>query len=120
GLFFETGSFKHFDYVIVQSSQTGDQVDFILEPPFYKGKPGYNLPELLLGEEDRNFIQDRLLARSVKQYYYPTEKISGQETPALLIADRSFILDDYTRFDNIATTFREYVPEIAVRNRENK
>src|SRR5690606_28055781 len=33
-LFFETGAFRHFDYFIVQSSRSGDQVNFILESPF--------------------------------------------------------------------------------------
>src|SRR5690606_4734845 len=95
-LFFETGNFKFFDYVIVQSAnQVG--LDFILESPFYNGKPVTNfpLPELLLSEGDRDFILDRLIARSVNKYYHPITDRPVIEIPPLLIADRTYLLDNY-------------------------
>ena len=118
-LFFETGAFKHFDFVIVQSSKSEDQVDFILESPFYNGRPGdrFTIPELKLTEAEKDFILDRILARSVREYYYPDQMLPVAEVPPLLNPDRTYLLDDYNRFDDMATTFREYVPDVFVRRR---
>lgn len=121
-LFFETGAFKHFDYVIVQSAKSEDQVNFILESPFLnlRPKPEFQLPKLALSENEREFILDQLLARETKKHFYPSLPIALSDNPPFLNADRTYLLDDYNRFEDIATTFREYVPEILVRRRDRK
>lgn len=121
-LFFETGSFKYFDYVIVQSAGSREQVDFVLESPFFPRRPNANLqlPPLHLAESDKPFILDRLLARETKAYYYPDTAGSTAEVPPFLYPDRTYYLDDYNRFEDMATTFREYVPEVFVRRQDNK
>src|SRR5690606_24919973 len=118
-LFFEAGSFKHFDFVIVQSSRSEDQVDFILESPFYNGRPNdrFTMPELTLTEAEKGFILDRMLAHSIREYYYPDQMLAMAEAPPLLNPDRTYLLDDYNRFEDMATTLREYVPEVFVRRR---
>ena len=121
-LFFETGSFKYFDYVIVQSAGSREQVDFMLESPFFPRRPNENLqlPPLHLAESDKTFILDRLLARETKAYYYPDSAVPTAEALPFLNADRTYFLDDYNRFEDIATTLREYVPEVIVRRQDNK
>lgn len=118
-LFFETGTFKHFDFVIVQSSTSEDQVDFILESPFYDGRPSaaFTMPELRLTAAEKDFILDQVLSRSVREYYYPYQSLPTAEVPPLLNPDRTYLLNDYNRFDDMATTFREYVPDVFVRRR---
>src|SRR5690606_9661618 len=116
-LFFESGSFGYYDYVIVQSSRSEEQVDFILESPFFPHRPNANfkLPLLRLSEGDKDFILNRLLAGETKEYFYPVTEVPTAARPPFINADRTYLLDDYNRFEDIATTFREYVPEIFVR-----
>jgi hypothetical protein len=36
------------------------------------------------------------------------------------VADHTFLLDDYTRFETVETVIREYVPSVFVRNQDKK
>jgi|GEM_PF-6831193 len=98
------------------------QVDFILECPFFKNRPdpGFQLPVLQLSEGDREFLLDRLLTRETTSYFYLSSPVTVLENPPFLNADRTYLLEDYNRFEDIATTFREYAPEILVRRRDKK
>src|SRR5690606_9998239 len=104
------------------SAGSREQVDFMLESPFFPRRPNENLqlPPLHLAESDKTFILDRLLARETKAYYYPDSAVPTAEALPFLNADRTYFLDDYNRFEDIATTLREYVPEVIVRRQDNK
>jgi hypothetical protein len=121
-LFFETGAFRHFDYVIVQSSRSEDQVDFILESPFLPLRPeeGFELPQLQLSETHREYIYNRMLTRESKSYFYSDHSLPMADRPSQFNADKVYLLDDYNRFEDLATTIREYVQEAFVRRRDGK
>src|SRR5690606_27489568 len=60
------------------------------------------------------------LAREAKEHFYPVTGVPTAADPPFLNPDRTYLLDDYNRFEDIATTFREYVPEVFVRRRDKK
>lgn len=121
-LFFETGAFRHFDYFMVQSSKSENQVDFILEPPYFPIRPkeSFKLPQLQLSEAEREYIHNRMLARESRAYFYPDLSLPLVDRPSQFNADNTYLLDDYNRFEDLATTVREYVQEAFVRRRDKK
>lgn len=120
--FFETGAFKYFDYVVVQSSKTEEQVNFILESPYWNQRPkaGFRLPELYLTTATKKFVEDRLLAYATQDYYTPSVQLPTPTIPFQFVTDHSYLLDDYNRFDEMATVIREYVPSVYVRSQNRK
>lgn len=121
-LFFDTGDFSYFDYVIVQSAKTEQQANFILSSPFWNAIPtgDFQFPALTLTVKDEVFIKEMILARASHLYYLAPEKIPEMPLPFQYITDHSYLLDDYNRFEDMATTIREYVPLVLVRNQNRK
>ncbi|WP_439481153.1 hypothetical protein [Cyclobacterium plantarum] len=120
--YFETGNFNHYEYVVVQASAAEREVNFILDSPFWEARPGENfhLPDLVMIPEDREFLEERLLARASHQYYLAAEKQPIDSIPFQFITDFNYLLDDYNRFDDMATVIREYVPTVLVRSQNRK
>lgn len=120
-LLFESAEFQQFDYVIVQSENPDSPLDFVLDSPFWPEKPhqGFSIPPLLLSENLYSTLQDRLLANQTGGYFFPEKPSEPQSYPPFLVEDFSYLLDDYNRFDDMATVIREYVPTVLVR-RENR
>ncbi len=121
-LFFETGAFRHFDYVVVQSGKSREQVNFVITPPFWPARPNneFQLPRLVIDPILRERIRDRALAKSVNRYYHPKPQPPPKEFANLINPDHSYLLDDYNRFDDMATVIREYVPHVLVRRQNRK
>lgn len=121
-LFFDTGDFSYFDYVVVQSAKTEQQANFILSSPFWNVLPAgdFKLPALKLSGKDEAFIKELILARASHMYYLAPEKIGDVPLPFQYITDNSYLLDDYNRFEDMATTLREYVPLVLVRNQDRR
>lgn len=120
-LFFELGPIMDFDFLIAQSLYYEKQLNFSPQSPFWnlKLKEDFVFPTLNLMEEDRVFLEMLLLAAQLKPHFYPVNAGEPQPIVTGLVADRTYHLNDYTRFDNIETTLREYVPEVLVR-RQNR
>tara|TARA_R110001592_G_scaffold8105_2_gene44744 strand:- start:327557 stop:329203 length:1647 start_codon:yes stop_codon:yes gene_type:complete len=121
-LYFETGNFTYYDYGIIQTAETDQQVNFILASPFWDQVPNENfqLPALNLNQNDEEFIKEKILARASHQYYIGPVAILKKPLPFQYITDYSYTLDDYNRFVDMATTIREYVPMVLVRNQDRK
>jgi hypothetical protein len=121
-LYFDTGNFSYYEYVVIQSSRTDQQVNFILSSPFWDRIPADNfqLPTLNLSLNDEEFVREMILARASQQYYLGPKEIPKAPLPFQYITDYSYILDDYNRFEDMATTIREYVPSVLVRNQNRK
>ncbi|WP_146947197.1 hypothetical protein [Cyclobacterium qasimii] len=121
-LYFETGNFSYYDYAIIQTAQTGQQVNFILTSPFWDKVPDENfqLPVLNLSQNDEEFIKEKILARASHQYYVGPLEIPKAPLPFQYITDYSYALSDYNRFVDMATTIREYVPMVVVRSQNRK
>lgn len=120
-IFFETGGFSHFDYVIVQSDAGKDQLDFVIESPFFQQAPleSLILPHMNLSDVTVDHLQQRMIASQAATYYQRWESAPLPHNPRLFLPDKRYLLDDYNRFEDMATVIREYVPEVLVR-REDK
>ncbi|WP_114749152.1 hypothetical protein [Pleomorphovibrio marinus] len=121
-LLFETGAFRHYDYVVVQSGKSQDQVNFVLDSPFWPAVPreSFRLPRLVVDPAHKERIKERILAKSVNQYFIPKSYNPPQDFASVINPDRSYLLDDYNRFDDIATVIREYVPHVLIRKQNRK
>jgi hypothetical protein len=121
-VFFDLGAFKGYDYFIAQSSQFEKQLNFSLKEPFLplKFKTGFVFPNLVLQEKDRPFISDLILSSKVAPYFYADTTTYFSPIVTGIIADHTYYLDDFTRFENVATTLKEYVSEVMVRGQSRK
>jgi hypothetical protein len=121
-MFFELGPLKEYKFLIAQSLEFENQLNFSPQSPFLplKFKNDFAFPELILSEKDKIFIEDLILSSQVNPYFYGKQE--GSITPIItgFIADRTYLLDDYTRFEDMETTLREYVPEVMVRKQSKK
>jgi hypothetical protein len=121
-LYFEIGALKSYKYLIAQSSDIEKQLNFSPIPPFLplKFNEDFIFPILQLEEKDREFLSDLITANQVTAYYYPNDSVEFAPIIIGFDADRTYMLDDYTRFENLETTLREYVPEVLVRKQDKK
>ncbi|ERM81421.1 hypothetical protein P872_09380 [Rhodonellum psychrophilum GCM71 = DSM 17998] len=121
-LFFDLGALKQYDYFIIQSSKWEQQLNFSIQSPFctLKFKEDFVFPELILEEKDRPFLLDLIAAGKVSPYFYQPKSTDFQSIVTGFVADKTYLLDDYTRFDKLETVLREYVPEVAVRSQSKK
>lgn len=121
-LYFEIGALKSYKYLIAQSSDIEKQLNFSPELPFLplKFKEDFIFPVLQMAEKDRDFLSDLILAGQVSTYYYSNDSIEFSPIVIGFDADKTYLLDDYTRFENMEVTLREYVPEVLVRKQNKK
>lgn len=121
-LYFDIGGLKHWDFMIAQADQNGSLLDFEFRSPAVQTsfKPGFKFPELVISPQDQPYLQELLISSGVQTYI--VEKYSQEPVPVVtgFVADRTFMLDDYTRFESVETVIKEYVPMISVRTRGGK
>lgn len=121
-LFFELGPMKEYSYFIVQSADFEKQLDFQVASPFIKSKfiSGFDFPPLVLNESDKPFLEELLTAGRTATYFSEIKANSRLPIVTGFIADKTYLLDDYTRFESVEVTLREYVPDVLVRKRGKK
>jgi|TARA_R100000482_G_C5131051_1_gene151955 hypothetical protein len=121
-LFFDIGGLKHWKFLIAQADQNGDLMNFELQSPAVKTrfKNGFTFPQLEISLADQELLQKLLLSSGVQTYF--REKLNQEPVPVVtgFVADYSYNLDDYTRFESVETVIKEYVPSVAVRTRSGK
>lgn len=121
-LYFEMGPLKTFDFLVAQSINFENQLNFSPQSPFIEMafKEDFSFPDLLIEEKDKNFLLGLIASAQVSPYFYPIESNDFFPIVTGFVADRTYLLDDYTRFDDMETTLREYVPEVLVRKQDKK
>lgn len=121
-LYFEMGPLKNFDFLVAQSINYENQLNFSPQSPFLQMvfKEDFAFPDLLIKEKDKDFLLDLITSAKVSPYFYPIESNDFFPIITGFVADRTYLLDDYTRFDDMETTLREYVPEVLVRKQDKK
>lgn len=121
-LFFELGALKEYDFLIAQSSNQEKQLDFSPQSPFanLSFKKNFVFPPLVLEEKDKDFLQQIIIAGRTGSYYFEKEKSEFLPIATGFVADKTYHLDDYTRFESIEVTLKEYVPEVLVRKQQRK
>jgi len=116
-LYFELGPLKSYNFLIAQSLQYEKQLNFEPQSPFLDliFKEDFDFPSLELTEEDGPFLEKLILAAQLAPHFFHTETFTTLPIITGFIADRTYFLDDYTRFESLETTLREYIPEVLVR-----
>lgn len=117
-MFFDAGGMKHWDFLVAQANGNGSLLDFgIVSPaPVTHFKSNFVFPELEISPADQALLTELLKGGQIEGYF--VNEFDATEFPVVtgFTEDRTYLLDDYTRFETVATVIKEYVPEIRLRN----
>lgn len=121
-LIFDAGGLRHWDRLILQLENGSEMEGLELVSPLIKTTfhPNFKFPELTLAQEDLPYLQSLLKAAVVQQAYLEEVTQDSLEVVTGFVADYSYGLDDYTRFEDVETILKEYVPSVAVRLKDKK
>ncbi|WP_373493376.1 hypothetical protein [Aquiflexum sp.] len=121
-LFFELGALKDYNFLIAQSSNTEKQLNISTQSPFYPFEfmDDFRFPSLTIEEKDRPFLMNLIISSQIDTFFYPEKNEGFEPIVTGMLADITYLLDDYNRFEDIATTLKEYVPEVMVRKQSKK
>ena len=121
-LIFDAGGLRHWDRLILQLENGSEMAGLELVSPLIKTTfhPNFKFPELTLTQEDLPYLQSLLKAAVVQQAYLEEVTQDSLEVVTGFVADYSYGLDDYTRFEDVETILKEYVPSVAVRLKDKK
>ncbi len=120
-LYFDLDVTQDYSYFILQK-EGGKPTDAELLPPFIGGCfPEYlDLPPLLVDKDFRDELDHWALSASVSKVFYHGDTLPSPQWATSFLYDSHYLLDDYTRFEDLATTLKEYVPGVIVRNQNGK
>jgi hypothetical protein len=119
-LFFDLGGFKHWDHVLVQVEDGSNLNAFEIQAPSPKTKfkSDFKIPELRISREDADFLQKVKLASALEPYFTQVYQNDSMNVVVGFVADQTYMLDDYTRFETVETIVKEYVPNVSVRRKD--
>lgn len=121
-LIFDIGGLKNWDRMIIQLENGAEMPGIQVVSPVIRTqfKDSFTFPELTLHTSDLELLEKLIKASMVESYYKEIYGLDTVEIVTGFVADYSYNLDDYTRFEDIETVLREYVPSVQVRTRERK
>jgi hypothetical protein len=121
-LVFDAGGLRHWERLILQLEDGDEMPGLELVSPLINTSfnPDFDFPELAMSEEDLPYLQPLLRAALVQTFYWEEAGKDSLETITGFVADHAFDLNAYTRFDDIETVLREYVPSVSVRLKDKK
>jgi len=119
-LYFDLGGFKHWDHMLIQVEDGSNLNAFEIQltSPKTKFKAGFKIPELTISREDQEFLQKMKLASALEPYFSQVYQNDSMSVVTGFVEDQSYMLDDYTRFDDVETVIKEYVPNVSVRRKD--
>jgi hypothetical protein len=121
-LVFDAGGLRHWDRLILQLENGEEMPGLEMISPLIKTnfRSNFSFPELSLAEADLEYLQSLLKAAVVQQEYLEVADQDSLEVVTGFVEDYSYNLDDYTRFEDVETVLKEYVPSVAVRLKDKK
>ena len=121
-ILFDAGGLSHWDRLIIQLEDGTEMEGLEIISPVIrtKFKSDLNFPSLAIPQSDLSFLSQLQKAAAVESYYVETFDQDSLEVVTGFVADYTYLLDDYTRFETVETVIREYVPSVAVRIRDKK
>lgn len=121
-LVFDAGGLRHWERLILQLENGDEMPGLELVSPLITTsfRTDFDFPQLSLAEEDLPYLQPLLKAALVQTFYWEEAGRDSLEAITGFVADYTFDLDDYTRFEDIETILREYVPSVSVRLKDKK
>lgn len=121
-ILFDAGGLSHWDRLIIQLEDGAEMEGLEIISPVVKTKflPNLKFPELTISQSDQDYLSQLQKAASVESYFVEKYDMDSLEVVTGFVADYTFLLDDYTRFETVETVIREYVPSVFVRIRDKK
>jgi hypothetical protein len=121
-LVFDAGGLRHWDRLILQLENGEEMPGLEMISPLIKTsfRTNFSFPELSLAQADLEYLQPLLKAAVVQQEYLGVADQDSLEVVTGFVEDYSYNLDDYTRFEDVETVLKEYVPSVAVRLKDKK
>jgi len=121
-MFFDTGGMKNWNYLIAQADQNKSLLDFNIVSPAPKThfKVSFKFPDLKISPSDEEHLKELLKGGQVEGYFVNEFEASNTPVVTGFVEDRVYQLDDYTRFENVETVIKEYVPEVSVKSVQKK
>jgi hypothetical protein len=105
---------------------SADHREFEIErtPEFLDDYEYFSPPPLVIDTSFRKTIERRNLYSQIENAYYEVKKdsvaVSSHTKPFFGKPDKIYMLDDYARFATMEDVFREYIPEIVVKKKNEK
>lgn len=121
-IFIDAGGIRNWNYMVAQSDGNKSLLDFyIVSPaPVTQFQSDFTIPELKISPEDQPFLQELLKGGQVEGYFVQSFEANNLPVVTGFVEDIAYQLDDYTRFENVETVIKEYVPEVSVKNIQKK
>jgi len=121
-LFFDAGGMKNWKYLVAQADGNGSLLDFgIISPaPITHFKSSFIFPQLEISPEDQDLLKELLKGGQVESYFVNEFDSSLFPVVTGFVEDRTYLLDDYTRFETVGTVIKEYVQEISLKTIKKK
>ncbi|RYZ97272.1 MAG: hypothetical protein EOP47_22080, partial [Sphingobacteriaceae bacterium] len=122
-LLFNTKNFFGPGEMVVQTNSRVDSVSHIeIADPFSQNYTPWDLPKLTLTSSLRRSIEEHSLATQSLNIYAASQlkhfyASPGDSTAFYGKPDKTYKLDDYTRFATLEEVFREYIPEADITKR---
>lgn len=119
-ILFDAGGLSHWDRLIIQLEDGGEMEGLEIVSPVITTKflPGFDFPTLAIPQSDIEFLSQLQKAAAVETYYLETYDEDSLEIVTGFVADYTFLLDDYTRFETVETVIKEFVPSVFVRTQD--
>jgi hypothetical protein len=121
-LLVDIGGLKHWDRMIIQMEDGAEMpgIEVVLPLVQTQFKSDFDFPRLALRESDLAYLEKLLKASRVESYYQEKYQVDSMAVVTGFVADYSYDLDAYTRFEDVGTVLREYVPSVLVRTRNRR
>lgn len=121
-MFIDAGGMKNWKYLIAQADGNKSLLDFeIVSPaPMTHFKSTFNFPQLEISPSDQEFLEELLKGGQIEGNFVNQFDASLFPVVTGFVEDRTYLLDDYTRFETVGTVIKEYVPEIRIKNIKKK
>ncbi|MBT0813147.1 hypothetical protein KIH41_17800 [Litoribacter ruber] len=109
---------KKYHTLLLQSTQVSG-IEIV--SPFWEYFPKVeDWPSLQITEKSLESIKEMALQKEVKKHFFLPDTTDVTRVQKIADAYAIYDLDDYNRFESLALTFREYIPEVLIRNKRGK
>ncbi len=121
-MYFDIGGLVHWDKVILQLEDGREMPGLEIVSPVIQTsfRSDFRFPQLSLTENDLEYLNFWLKASRIESHYTERYQTDSVEIVTGFVADFVYDLDDYTRFEDVETVMREFVPTALVRMRNRR
>ncbi|AGA80157.1 hypothetical protein Echvi_3947 [Echinicola vietnamensis DSM 17526] len=120
-IYFDLGALKHYEFLLLQSDVDSVPFGLNLQLPFADAPAeGLDFPPLEITPAQKELLDNLVLSASTSTYFLKPRQQNLQPIVTGYAPDRGYNLDDYNRFEDLATTLKEYMPTALVRKNKGK